>query len=397
MTPQDQNPPEGPELNDGYDDGYGPQEPGGQGLETTGPAVSGTPQRKILAIALGLVAFLFVGYQFFSGGDDEKKEETIASPVGGGTALPPPPPPPAPTPAPLPPAPPPAPLPPPPPPEVTAEPVQDENRQQRIQSSMLIVSGAQQAKTQDGAKATANAALGGNDPNLAFQQNVLTASEAEKAQATVVGSLPFTIAQGKIIDAVLETAINTTLPGTLRAIVSRDVYAESGRIPLIPKGSRLVGTYNTSILRGQKRVFIIWTRVIRPDGIDVAIGSPGVDQLGRAGMAGEVDNKYLEVFSSAVLTSALAIGAAYGAEQISGGDQVSTSNGPLGTSRSGTPTGLAAVDATGQLAGVGAAITKSFFDLRPTITINQGERINVFVNKDLKFPSSILKKSTFVE
>ena len=112
----------------------------------------------------------------------------------------------------------------------------------------------------------------------------------------------------------LETAINTDLPGTLRAIVSRDVFAESGKEVMIPKGSRIIGTYNTGISRGQRRVMIVWTRLIRPDGLDIEIGSPGVDSLGRAGVEGDVDNKYAEIFSAAILTSVVTIGAATAAE-----------------------------------------------------------------------------------
>ncbi len=143
-----------------------------------------------------------------------------------------------------------------------------------------------------------------------------------------------TIAQGKIVDAVLETAVNTDLPGEMRAIVSRDVFAESGRQIMIPKGSRLIGTYNTSVARGQARVMIIWTRLIRPDGLDIAIGSGGVDALGRAGVEGSVDNKYAEIFSAAMLTSVLDIGVAVAVDALS--NQGSTTTNANGTTSSGS-------------------------------------------------------------
>ena len=114
----------------------------------------------------------------------------------------------------------------------------------------------------------------------------------------------------------LETPINTDIPGMIRAIVNHDVYAESGRAILIPKGSRLVGTYNNFVIRGNKRVNIIWSRVIRPDGIDIMIRSGGADQLGRAGIEGDVDNKYAEIFASAFLVSAINIAIGAGVDAI---------------------------------------------------------------------------------
>ncbi|RWG97542.1 TrbI/VirB10 family protein, partial [Mesorhizobium sp.] len=80
--------------------------------------------------------------------------------------------------------------------------------------------------------------------------------------------------------------INTDLPGMVRAVAREDVYSLDGRRILIPKGSRLTGEYRSGIARGQKRVFIVWNRVIRSDGVSVDIASPGADRLGRGGLAG---------------------------------------------------------------------------------------------------------------
>lgn len=197
-----------------------------------------------------------------------------------------------------------------------------------------------------------------------------------------------TIAQGKIINAVLETAINTQLPGTLRAIVSRDTYAETGRTVLIPKGSRLIGTYNTGILQGQDRVMIVWTRLIRPDGVDIMIGSPAIDGLGRAGVEGMVNNRYMEIFSAAILTTALTLGAAVGTEAILPSDNTTTTNNTDGsTTTTASPAQQAAGDAVGNLTDISKSVVNRLIDIRPTITIDQGTRINVFVNRDLTFPA----------
>ena len=264
----------------------------------------------------------------------------------------------------------------------------DKDDQKRLRSNMLVLDG--QANTaKAGEQRAAEDALKKNDPNSAFTDNVLKATKADIAAATRVSNLSTTILQGKIVNAVLETAVNTDLPGPLRAIVSRDVYAESGREVMIPKGSRLIGTYNTGVTRGQRRVLIVWTRLIRPDGLDIEIGSPGIDSLGRAGVEGLVDNKYSEVFSAALLTSVISIGAATAADALISSESTTTTN-SNGTTSSGGAGAAGAATAVENLGQVGRSIVDTALDLRPTITIDQGTRVNVFVNRDLVFPSAIL-------
>ncbi len=269
----------------------------------------------------------------------------------------------------------------------------DKDVQRRLRSNMLIMNSG--GVTTSEAETNAMSALDQGDPNKAFTTNVLRATKAEKVTATRMNNLGITIAQGKIIDAVVETALNTDLPGTIRAIVARDVYAETGRGVMIPKGSRLLGTYNTNVTRGQKRVLIIWTRILRPDGLDIMIGSPGVDALGRAGVQGLVDNKYTEMFSAAILTSLLTIGVAAGAEAVTDGG-TTTNNTDGSTTRSGGAGIAAGAEAVRTIGDVSKQVVRGVIDQRPTITLDQGTRINVFVNKDLTFPASVLD-SHFVQ
>lgn len=269
----------------------------------------------------------------------------------------------------------------------------DRRSAQRMRSNMLLMSGGKTGPSTE--KQKAREAMAQNDPNVAFSENVRNSSETEVEVAGKLTNLNTVIAQGKILNAVLETAINTDLPGTLRAIISRDVYAESGRHVMIPKGSRLIGTYNTGILRGQRRVMIVWTRVLTPDGTDIKIDSPGIDSLGRAGMEGHVDNKYFESFSAALLTSMITVGIAVAADGV--GDSTTTNNTDGSTTTSGDAGATAANTAVNAMGTVGNDIIRSALDLRPTITVDQGTRINVFVNKDLAFPGPSNAGSLFVQ
>src|SRR5690606_144422 len=138
--------------------------------------------------------------------------------------------------------------------------------------------------------------------NVAFA-NQYGNSDVEVAKATKMQNLHALVAQGTMIDGLLETAIQSDLPGMVRAIVSENTYSFDGSQLLIPKGSRLIGRYNSGLVRGQSRVFVIWNRLIRPDGVSVNIGSYGTDDLGRSGLGGVVDTKFFERFGSSVLLS----------------------------------------------------------------------------------------------
>jgi type IV secretion system protein VirB10 len=194
--------------------------------------------------------------------------------------------------------------------------------------------------------------------------------------------------QGKIMNAILETAINSEFPGQVRGIISRDVYAESGNNILIPRGSRMFGSYSSSVLRGQARIQINWTRLIRPDGVDASIAFVASDQFGRAGIEGDVDNKYGSIITNSILTSILAVGGAIAAEKLSGNEQVTTTNNAVeGTS---TTTGTASSEA---IIGVSKAIIDTIgtvigntMNTAPIIRVPQGTKVTIVVNQDMSLP-----------
>ncbi|WCR57533.1 TraB/TrbI/VirB10 family type IV secretion system protein [Wolbachia endosymbiont of Ctenocephalides felis wCfeJ] len=157
---------------------------------------------------------------------------------------------------------------------------------------------------------------GGVEENKAAD-TILSNTSVQPSIATKVGKLGLMITQGKIIDAVLETAINSDLQGTLRAVVSSNVYAETGDTVLIPRGSRLIGKYSFDSNVARARINIIWNRIILPHGIDIAISSPGTDELGRAGVAGIIDNKIASALFSSILLAGVSVGSAVIAQKAS--------------------------------------------------------------------------------
>jgi type IV secretion system protein VirB10 len=124
------------------------------------------------------------------------------------------------------------------------------------------------------------------------------------------------LGKGKMLDAIIESAINTDFGGEIRAIISRDVYSEWGRNILIPKGSRVFGNFTIGASGAYGRVAIEWIRIDLPSGYTINFAGTGTDDLGRKGAQGRVDNKFKERFGNAVLRSAFNILLAGGLDQI---------------------------------------------------------------------------------
>lgn len=118
------------------------------------------------------------------------------------------------------------------------------------------------------------------------------------------GDMNLVLGRGKLIDAIIESAINTDFGGEIRAVVTRDIYSEWGKTILIPKGSRVFGTYTTGISGAYGRVSVEWNRIDLTSGYSLNLAGTAVDNLGKKGLQGRVDNKFKERLANAVLKSA---------------------------------------------------------------------------------------------
>ena len=194
----------------------------------------------------------------------------------------------------------------------------------------------------------------------------LASTEGPRSGRVMAGRLEnpaSTVIQGTLINAVLETALDSTRAGQARAIVTRDVFGFDGTRLLIPRGTRLYGIYESDVAQGQKRAQIQWTRLLRPDGVSVALDSPAADPLGRAGVEGKVNSHFFQRLGNALLGTTVNIGSA------------------LATRNIASPVVLA-VPGTAQAAQV---VPPSSRDIAPTLTVQQGTRVSVFVQHDLDF------------
>jgi type IV secretion system protein VirB10 len=200
--------------------------------------------------------------------------------------------------------------------------------------------------------------------------NLGSGQPVPRVRSGVFANRSTTVAQGALIPAVLETAFDSRRPGFARAIVSRDVRGFDGTRVLVPRGSRLTGEYRSDIAPGQKRALINWTRLIRPDGVTIALASPAADTLGRGGVRGDYNSHFFQRFTSAILQSALDVGVNV-------------------ASRAAAGNVIVALPGSTQNASQGLLASARIL---PTLTVPAGTSISVFVARDLDFSSAERKR-----
>lgn len=277
-------------------------------------------------------------------------------------------------------------------------------RQERIRSPLLVID-----KEDAEARAAALAAANGGvlpvkqevetDPNRAFLAQASN-RDVEVAKAHKLPRTDALVPQGTLIHGTLDVAIQSDLPGMIRATTSDNVWSFDGRRILIPKGSRLIGEYKSGLVRGQSRVFVVWTRMLDAESkTSVQLGSIGTDDLGRAGLTGEIDKHYFERFGSAVLLSIIGGGAQF----IAGLGQNQNSTTTTSTQTYDPATGryttvqtqpnqnqqnarqIGAQQISQTLTTLAQDALKDSINIPPTIHIDQGTRIEIFVKRDLDF------------
>lgn len=209
------------------------------------------------------------------------------------------------------------------------------------------------------------------------QQPAATPTRVMPSSAQPLTNPDTLLLRGSYIRCVMETRIVTDVAGFTSCVVTEPVYSVNGRRLLLPKGSKISGTYENANITGP-RVAVIWDRITTPNGIDINMASPGVDNLGGAGHPGNYNAHWGSRIASAMLISLISDAFKYAAAK----------NGPETTivTNSGTevvqPYESNTARAMERLAN--QAVDRSMN--RPaTVTINQGTLVNVYVAKDVNF------------
>ena len=231
----------------------------------------------------------------------------------------------------------------------------------------MLAKGNKSRKTSDKAKANARE-YADSDNNL---NEKLMPAKIEAGTAGRIHNRYLTLAKGTFINCILETKVDTTVPGMTSCRIPENIYSMDGRTVLVEAGSRMFGEYRGALAQGQDRVFVLWTQIHTPYGVVVDLDSPGTDPLGGAGHTGEVDFHWWRRFGNALLFSLIDdsfnFATMKASERSDGVSYYTTSQDSM------SELIKEAMKQTGQIP--------------PTIRINQGSRIGIFTARNIDMSS----------
>lgn len=206
-------------------------------------------------------------------------------------------------------------------------------------------------------------------PGAGGMAALLSPTQTQARTAGMLGNRNFMIAKGSFIDCALQTRLDSTVPGMTACVVTRDIFSDNGAMLLIEKGSTITGEYQANLRQGMARIFVLWNRIKTTKGVVVNLDSPGTDQLGGAGLSGHVNTHFWQRFGGAILLSLV---------DDLGSAAASSVGGRGGNQFNFAGTGAAASD-------VASETLKHTINIPPTLTKEQGERVGVYVARDLDF------------
>lgn len=204
-------------------------------------------------------------------------------------------------------------------------------------------------------------------------------------RAAKASSRDLTLDKGAFIDCVMTTKFHSQLAGMLTCEVTRNIYSASGRVILIDRGSRVTGEYQGDVKTGQTRVFVVWNRIVTPKGVTINIDSPASSSLGESGLTGRINNHFFKRFGGAMLVS-LVTGISDGV-----GKSVGASIGREIDASLGNDEGTTVVDLGGSSSNgagdVASKIIEQTSNIPPSIVKHQGDKVTIFVARDVDFSS----------
>lgn len=201
-------------------------------------------------------------------------------------------------------------------------------------------------------------------------------TKTKQVSAANLGNRDYVITRGKHLSCVLETQIVSNLPGTTACILTENIYSANGRVLLLEKGTRAVGSYQSGMKLGDVRLAIVWDRLESPEGIVIDVESPSADMVGASGVPGHVDNRWAERIGAAFLLSFVQDYIKYETQKATGQTYQENNNGNNGNQ-------------FGGMAATSNDLTKKVLDstinIPPLMVKNRGDIINIEVRHDLWF------------
>jgi type IV secretory pathway VirB10-like protein len=206
------------------------------------------------------------------------------------------------------------------------------------------------------------------DRQLAFL-NAAVDRRTTSSDRVMAPASPYVLQAGAVISAALITGIRSDLPGQITAQVTEHIYdSPTGRILLVPQGTRIIGQYDNNVRFGQRRVLLVWNRLILPNGRSIVLErQPGSDTQGYAGLEDGVDYHWWDLAKAAGLSTLLAIGTELA---------VSDEDRLVRAIRDG---------AQDTINDAGQQIIRRQLQVAPTLTIRPGFPVRMIVTRDLVF------------
>ncbi len=175
-----------------------------------------------------------------------------------------------------------------------------------------------------------------------------------------------TLTADRNIYAIMINDLNSELQGKVVAQIESNIYAAQGRFILIPAGAKAIGYYKPMSKVGDTRLQILWSRIITPKGVDIIINAELADQMGRSGLAGEVDTRFWDKYGATLLFSTIN---AMGQYKVNTDKNQSILANTYGK----------------DLANISANTLADTINIKPIITINAGTRISISLLEDVWF------------
>ncbi len=245
-------------------------------------------------------------------------------------------------------------------------------------SSLMVSTGSQQSGS-DAAKVDLKS-NGMMSPTLGSREtadsnetlsSMLNSTATATRQAEHLPDRNLLLAKGSFIDCVLQTRLDSTVPGMTACVITRNIYSDNGKVLLIERGSTVSGEYRANMSQGQERIFVLWSRIKTPNGIVINLDSPGTDPLGGAGLPGYVETHFWKRFGGAIMLSMVG----------DVGDWISNK------ASNSNPNRIQFDNTSDGAQEMATEALRNTINIPPTLYKNQGEKVGIYVAQDLDFAS----------
>jgi len=203
------------------------------------------------------------------------------------------------------------------------------------------------------------------------KEEIRTPAAAPAGAANAAAGKTYVLFEGNIIETVLINRLDGQFSGPVECLLSTNVYSNDRQHLLIPAGSKLLGETKRVDSLGQKRLAVLFHRLLMPDGFSISLDQfKGLNQTGDTGLRDQVNNHYLRIFGVS-----LAIGVLGAVAEAGTGSAITASG-----------TDLMRQGLAGSMAQSSAQILDKFLNILPTVTIREGHRVKVYLSGDLALP-----------